>query len=113
MPVLRSPLSAAVSATRRHIRLRKLASSTDVWSDDPGPEMAEKRAIRFAHLGADPLRRHVIGLSQLDGDEAVYVAQTSAAMEAVSVNECGCHSSYATTKLRDHYASASVACMRR
>ncbi len=82
MPVLRcrllrlSPLSAAVSATHRHIRLRKLASSPDVWSDDPVPEMAEKRAIRFAHLGADPLRRHVIGLSQLDGDEVPCVAQT-------------------------------------
>ncbi|KGC03053.1 hypothetical protein DM81_3249 [Burkholderia multivorans] len=35
------------------------------------PEMAEKRAIRFPHLGADPLTRHVVGLGQLDGDEAV------------------------------------------
>lgn len=77
------------------------------------PEMAEKRAIRFPHLGADPLTRHVVGLGQRDGDEAVCVAQTSAAMEAISVNECGRRSFRATTKPRDRYASASVACMRR
>lgn len=35
------------------------------------PEMAEKRAMRFPHLGADPLTRHLGGLGQLDGDEAV------------------------------------------
>ncbi len=34
-------------------------------SDDAVPEMAEKRAIRFARLGADPRTRHVIGLSTL------------------------------------------------
>lgn len=77
------------------------------------PEMAEKRAMRFPHLGADPRTRHVIGLGQRDGDEAVCVPQTSAAMEPVSFNEWGCHSSRATTNPCDRYASASVACMRR
>lgn len=110
----RSLLSAPVNATLHRIRSRTLASSTDVRFDLM-PEMAEKRAIRFAHLGADPLTSSASASSTVMRPFASrkHRLQWEACMRALSVNEQGCHSSHATTKPRDRYASASVACMRR